>query len=83
LEHNGETLVAEDQKVVVAFLFFDDILGTPPTHANAIKLEILELPHLNLSSLSIRFTEEEVWNIIKSLLPDKMPGLDGFTPLLL
>jgi hypothetical protein len=83
LEHNGKTLVAEDQKVKAAFLFFDDILGPPPTRANTIKLEILDLPHLNLCSLDSRFTKEEVWNVIKSLLPDKAPWSDEFMTLFL
>jgi hypothetical protein len=75
LEHNRETLVTEDRKAEAAFLFFDDILGTPPTRANAIKLELINLPLLNLSSLGNHFTEEEVWSVIKSLPPDKARGL--------
>jgi hypothetical protein len=33
----------------------------------------------NLFELSERFTEEEVYYIIRSLPPDKAPGPDGFT----
>jgi hypothetical protein len=42
-------------------------------------MEILGLLTINLSQLNERSTEEEVWAVIKSLLPDKAPGPDGFT----
>jgi hypothetical protein len=34
---------------------------------------------LQLDELGNRFSEEEVWKVIRSLLSDKVPGLDGFT----
>jgi hypothetical protein len=39
----------------------------------------LDLTRLDLSQLGERFTEEEVWTIIRALPPDKAPGPDGFT----
>jgi hypothetical protein len=32
-----------------------------------------------LPKLGARFTEQEVWQVIQSLLPDKAQGPDGFT----
>jgi hypothetical protein len=34
---------------------------------------------LDLASLADRFTKDEVHNVITALLPDKVPGPDGFT----
>jgi hypothetical protein len=36
---------------------------------------------LQLSSHDQCFSEEEVWNVIRSMPTDKAPGLDGFTGL--
>jgi hypothetical protein len=43
-------------------------------------LEVLDIPRIDATHLEERFTEVEVWEVIKSLLPDKVPGPDGFTP---
>jgi hypothetical protein len=34
--------------------------------------------HSSIGHLGHRFIEEEVWSIVRSLPPDKAPGLDGF-----
>jgi hypothetical protein len=70
---------AEESKVEAAFDFFNNRLGTPAIHSHAINLEDLDLSHLDLSGIGNRFTEEQVWGVIRSLLPDKAPGLDAFT----
>jgi hypothetical protein len=72
-------VVAEGCKVQIAFDFFDGILGHPPVQSCAINLDLLDLPTLQLTSLGERFTEAEIWAVIRSLLSDKAPGTDGFT----
>jgi hypothetical protein len=42
-------------------------------------MEQLELPCMDLSDLESRFSEEEVWSVIRALPLDKVPGSDGFT----
>jgi hypothetical protein len=79
LEHDGQTVVAEERKDEVAFEFFDKILGTSSARSNAINLDILDLCRANMPELCERFTEEVVWNVVQSLPQDKGPGLDGFT----
>jgi hypothetical protein len=71
--------VNEETKAEVAFDFFNNILGVSPVRANAISLHNLDLPRLNLASLCKRFIEEEVWAVIRSLLPDKAPGPNSFS----
>jgi hypothetical protein len=72
-------LVDESLKAEALFDFFDDVLGTLSQRHREINLDLLDLPQLNLSTLSERFTEQEVLSVIRSLPPDKAPGLDGFT----
>jgi hypothetical protein len=50
-----------------------------PTSSPRVKFEELGLPSLDLLALSVRFTGEEVWLVIKSLSPDKAPNPNGFT----
>jgi hypothetical protein len=79
LEHDGQAVVTVHQKVEALFEFYDKILGEPSPHCRTINLELLDIPRLDLSDLEARFTEEEVLQVIRSLSPDKAPGLDGFT----
>jgi hypothetical protein len=51
----------------------------PAQRSTSINLELLSLPELDLSSLADRFTEDEVFQVIRALPPDKAPGPDGFT----
>jgi hypothetical protein len=77
--HGGHTLNSEEDKATVAFQFFDRLISTPVTHVNSINLEELDLPRLQLSEFGGRFTEEEVWKVIRNLPTDKALAPDDFT----
>jgi hypothetical protein len=79
LIHEGWALLAEDSKVEVALNYFNDVFGTSAVRSNSINFEHLDLPHLAMPELSDRFTKDEVWLVIRSLPPDKAPGVDDFT----
>jgi hypothetical protein len=80
LHHEGQTLVTEESKARALLDFFDGILGTPASRTSSIDLHCLRLPTIiNMSQLCDRFTEEEVWMVIKSLPPDKALGPDRFS----
>jgi hypothetical protein len=72
-------LVNECRKAKALFEFFNGILGTSSQRHWVINLDLLDLPQPNLSVLSVRFTEEEVISVIRSLPPDKASGPDRFT----
>jgi hypothetical protein len=59
-DQDGHILVARESKVVVAFDFFNSILGVLPARANGINLHNLDLPCLDLGFLCERFTKDEV-----------------------
>jgi hypothetical protein len=79
LLENGRVYLEEDKKAHLTFSFFDNILGTSGSRSSTINLELLDLPQFDLSHLEEHFTEDEVWEVIKSPLPNKAPSPDGFT----
>jgi hypothetical protein len=74
----GTVVLDEGAKADLLYSFFHSILGTPSTRSNSLNLDALNLRHLDSDGLGERFTEDEVWNVIQSLMPDKASGLDGF-----
>jgi hypothetical protein len=45
------------------------------------RLDLLDLPSLNLSSLDVCFSEEEIWVVVRDIPTEKAPGPDGFNGL--
>jgi hypothetical protein len=79
LENGGRTLTNEASKEEAMFSFFDDILEVVQQRMHSINPSLLDLPRRKLPELSARFMEQELWQVIQSLLPDKALGPDGFT----
>jgi hypothetical protein len=55
-------------KAETFFEFYDKILGEPFPCCPTINLKLLNIPQLDLSDLAARFTEEEILQVIRSLL---------------
>jgi hypothetical protein len=79
LSHQGVVIVEEQLKAHAVFQHFDVILGTPEDWLFSLDFSRLGIPTVDLSSLDPCFSEEEVWAVIRALLPDKAPGPDSFT----
>jgi hypothetical protein len=78
--HDGEQLVtSHSDKAEVLRSFYSDLIGTGQQRSRTVNLDTLGLQHIDLRGLEQPFSEEEVWNTIKQLPPDKAPGPDGFT----
>lgn len=45
----------------------------------SINLAVLELQSVDAEPLESSFTEDDIWNVIHALPPDKAPGPDGFS----
>jgi hypothetical protein len=71
--------VSEEAKALVVLDFFEEMMGTVPVSSNSINLDALDLLSIQQGGLVDRFIEEEVWNMIRSLPPDKAPGPDDFS----
>jgi hypothetical protein len=81
LNHQNCDVVEEDQKAQIGFDHFDAILSSYENCSVQLDFELLNMSHINLSSVTRCFLEEEVWGVIRCLLPDKSPGLDSFAGL--
>jgi hypothetical protein len=79
LTHEGRVLIAEADKVEVAFHFYDTLLAVLASRSNTVKLDLLGIPQADLRELGACFTEDEIWVVIRDLPLDKVPGPDGFT----
>ena len=51
--------------------FFDSLLGTEVDREVSLDLDFLRLPTVDLTHLEVAFSEEEVWNAIRSMPLDK------------
>lgn len=69
----------EETKANIAYQFFNSLLGSALVRSHMTDLERFGIPSINLSGLDDRFTEDEVWSVIKEPHPDKSPRPDGFT----
>jgi mannosylglycoprotein endo-beta-mannosidase len=72
-------LTSHEEKEENIFDFYNSLLGEAPDRDETINLEALAIPQHDLSELEAPFSEEEVWQTICLLPPDKAPGPDGFT----
>jgi hypothetical protein len=81
LLHQGATVVHESEKAQLVFDHFDAILGATVDCMATLDLNILNISTMQLTGLDRCFSEDEVWQIVRALPPDKAPGLDGFTGL--
>lgn len=58
---------------------YRDLLGNSQAREHTIDLDFLQLERFDLSDLEQVFTEQEIWEVIKSMPTDRAPGPDGFT----
>jgi hypothetical protein len=63
----------------VATAHYVDLLGTPKQRQCSLNLAALDLPMIDTNELELPFSKKEIWEVIKSLPPDKSPGPDDFT----
>jgi hypothetical protein len=66
-------------KAEAIFNHFNQILGSVVQRTDGINLDCVGLPHGQLPAMDHCFSEDEVWNIIRSMPPGKAPGPDDFT----
>jgi hypothetical protein len=60
LNDNGELLLSEECKADAIFRYFNEVLDTSPSRSNSVNLDLLDLPCLNPSGLSDKFSKGKV-----------------------
>jgi hypothetical protein len=77
--HNDVPIIDEELKVEVIFNHLDQIMGSVVQQSDGVDLDCIGLPRGQLPALDQCFSEDEVWNVIRNLPPDKAPGPYNFT----
>ena len=70
---------AQEDKHQILFDHFNNLIGTARFRDTTLELAAFHRAGIDLSELEAPFSEEEVWETIKSLPPDRAPGPDGYT----
>ena len=81
LKVDGRMLTAHEDKAEAIDDFYDQLLGSAPDRQFTLDIDELQLPVHDLDHLEAPFSEEEVWEAVKSQALDKAPGPDGFSGL--
>ena len=75
---DGTILTKLEEKEQNIFEFYNGLLGSSVDRNVTVDLSELGMPCIDLHTLEAPFSEEEVWQTIRSLPSDKAPGPDGF-----
>lgn len=78
VEQDGQRFFNHKEKKQILTIFYKNLLGSRTTTSNLIDLASLYPSPLDLSSLTLPFSEQEIHNAIKSVPRDKSPRPDGF-----
>lgn len=79
LKVGDSVITGQENLSQVVDAFYANLLGTTPSREYMLNLDELTIPTVNLSHLDSPITEDEIWEVIKSMPADKAPGPDGFT----
>jgi hypothetical protein len=78
IRHGNELITDQSRKEEVFFNSYRELLGRIQNRESTIDLDVLEMQEQLLGDLEEIFSENEVWEAIKELPPDRAPGPDGF-----
>ena len=79
LQVGSNTVTDHDAMVDAAFDHFSEVLGTASERDITLDLHALQVPQFDLLVLDEPFTDDEIWDAVKSLPAGKAPGPNGFT----
>ncbi|XP_073362867.1 uncharacterized protein [Aegilops tauschii subsp. strangulata] len=77
----NEVALDQSRKEEIFADAFQNLLGTDHVRRHTLDLRYLGMEESDLSELEGIFLEEEVWNAVKEMHPDRAPGPDGFIAL--
>ncbi|XP_073363176.1 uncharacterized protein [Aegilops tauschii subsp. strangulata] len=73
----GDAIITDQERKVEVFTeAYERLLGTAQARENTLNLQYLGIEAKDLHCLEEMITEEEVWQVIKEMAPDRAPGPD-------
>ena len=78
IKHGSEIITDQERMVDTFTEVYKQLMGTTHAREHTLDLQFLQMEPKELSSLEEIITEEEVWQVIKEMAPDRAPGPDGF-----
>ncbi|XP_073355350.1 uncharacterized protein [Aegilops tauschii subsp. strangulata] len=76
---HGKEIITDQERMVDTFTeVYKQLMGTAHAREHTLDLQFLQMEPKELSSLEEIITEEEVWQVIKEMAPDRAPGPNGF-----
>lgn len=79
LHSNSAVLTSHQEKAQALYEHFLAIMGTEEQRTRSIHLSDIGLHVHDLGHLDLPFSEDEIWEAIKSMPSDRAPGPDGFS----
>ena len=74
---HGSEIITEQGRIMEVFSeAYDNLLDKAPARDHTLDLDYLDMSQLDLTELQEIFTENEIWQVIKELPPDRAPGPD-------
>jgi hypothetical protein len=74
-----QIIIDQEEKKEAVWNLYNGLLGTAGQRDLTLDLEVFHWPNADLVDLEQFFSEDKIWNTIKTLSSDKAPGPDGFT----
>jgi hypothetical protein len=76
---DGRIITDQEEKKEAVWNIYNGLLGTVGQRDLTLDLEVFHRPNADLADLEQFFSEDEIWNTIKTLPFDKALWPDGFT----
>jgi hypothetical protein len=83
LESDSGAAFTHEDKAQLLFQHFSTHFGVPEPRSTTLNWDDLGFTPVDLSNLEVRFSEEEVHDVVQDLASEKAPGPDGFIGIFL
>lgn len=79
LHNGGRIATSHEDKEELVWEYFSNLLGKAEQRTETLNLQAFHQRQYDLEAMDEPISEQETWEVIKGLHPDRAPGPDGFT----